>query len=146
MKCPNMTFILYKECSMFVNNFFFICLDIPTRTNMYVSIMLLVDKSKKLLNNKNKQFPFVYVYSTGAEFEGAFVFLLHLFSTKKDMSFVLRKAFLRQNLPNLLNFLMTIFVFVTVIYLKVGQTLNFTSRDLFSLYKYSPHNRLCTNE
>lgn len=61
----------------------------------------------------------VTVYTDqGAESEGAFVFLMQLLSTKKDMMFILRRAFLRKNLPNLMNFLITFFVFVTVIYLK----------------------------
>lgn len=54
----------------------------------------------------------------GAEYEGAFVFLLQLFSTKNDKTFILRRAFLRENYPNLWNFLVTFFVFFIVIYLK----------------------------
>lgn len=67
-----------------------------------------------------KAFSLVTVYTDqGAEYEGAFIFFMHLLLTKKDKMFVLRRAFLRQNLPNLMNFLVTIVVFVTVIYLKV---------------------------
>lgn len=54
----------------------------------------------------------------GAEYEGAFVFLLQLFSTKNDKTFILRRAFFRENYPNLWNFLVTFFVFFIVIYLK----------------------------
>lgn len=77
-------------------------------------------------------FFFQFIYSTGPEYEGAFAFLLQLLSTEKDNMSVLRRAFLRQNLPNLVNFLATFFVFVIVIYLKVGQILHFMTRDLFS--------------
>lgn len=66
-----------------------------------------------------KAFSPVTVYTDqGAEFEGAFVYLTQLLSTKKDMMFILRRAFLRQNLPNLMDFLTTCILFVTVIYLK----------------------------
>lgn len=66
-----------------------------------------------------KAFSLATVYTDqGAEYEGAFIFFMHLSLTKKDKMFVLRRAFLRQNLPNLMNLLATIFVFVTVIYLK----------------------------
>lgn len=88
---------------------------------------------------------YLYAYSTGAEYEGAIVFLLQLLSTEKDKMIVLRRAFFRQNLPNLMSFLATIFVFVTVIYLKVGKILNFVSQFV-SLYKYISHSRHCTHE
>lgn len=66
-----------------------------------------------------KAFSTLTVYTDqGAEYEGAIVFLLQLLSTEKDKMIVLRRAFFRQNLPNLMSFLATIFVFVTVIYLK----------------------------
>lgn len=76
---------------------------------------------------------YLYAYSTGAEYEGAVVFLMQLLSTEKDKMFVLRRAFLRQNLPNLMNLLATIFVFVTVIYLKVGQIFSFMSQFVLTL-------------
>lgn len=76
---------------------------------------------------------YLYAYSTGAEYEGAVVFFMKLLSTEKDKMFVLRRAFLRQNLPNLMNLLATIFVFVTVIYLKVGQFFSFMSQFVLTL-------------
>lgn len=51
----------------------------------------------------------------GAEYEGAFVFLLTLFSTKNDKTVILSRAFSRQNFPNLGNFLVTFLVFFFVI-------------------------------
>lgn len=95
-----------------------------------------IDK-KKRFTTVIKNFLFIsvylYAYSTGAEYEGAVVFLMQLLSTEKDKMFVLRRAFLRQNLPNLMNLLATIFVFVTVIYLKVGQIFSFMSQFVLTL-------------
>lgn len=62
--------------------------------------------------------PLLVNTNQGPEFEGAFVSLLQLFSSKKDNMFVLRRAFLRQNFPNLVNVIATFFVFVIVVYLK----------------------------
>lgn len=60
----------------------------------------------------------------GTEFEGAVIALFHLLATRQDKIKGLREAFYRQNLPNLLNLMATIFVFGIVIYFQV--TLNST--------------------
>jgi len=48
----------------------------------------------------------------GAEFEGAIVALFHLLATKNDKVRALNEAFYRSNLPNLMNLLATIVVFL----------------------------------
>lgn len=57
---------------------------------------------------------------TGMEFEGAIIALFHLLATRTDKVRALREAFYRQNLPNLMNLIATIFVFAVVIYFQVG--------------------------
>lgn len=54
----------------------------------------------------------------GTEFEGAIVALFHLLATKSDKVRALNEAFYRQNLPNLMNLLATVFVFLVVIYFQ----------------------------
>jgi len=54
----------------------------------------------------------------GTEFEGAVIALFHLLATRTDKVRGLREAFYRQNLPNLMNLLATIFVFAIVIYFQ----------------------------
>ena len=54
----------------------------------------------------------------GTEFEGAIVALFHLLATKSDKVRALNEAFYRQNLPNLMNLLATILVFLVVIYFQ----------------------------
>ena len=54
----------------------------------------------------------------GAEFEGAIVALFHLLATKNDKVRALNEAFYRSNLPNLMNLLATIVVFLVVIYFQ----------------------------
>jgi len=54
----------------------------------------------------------------GTEFEGAIIALFHLLATRQDKVRALREAFYRQNLPNLMNLLATIFVFAIVIYFQ----------------------------
>lgn len=61
-----------------------------------------------------------FVY-TGTEFEGAIIALFHLLATKQDKVRGLREAFYRQNLPNLMNLLATVFVFGVVIYFQVSK-------------------------
>ena len=56
----------------------------------------------------------------GTEFEGAVIALFHLLATRTDKVRGLREAFYRQNLPNLMNLLATIFVFGVVIYFQVS--------------------------
>ena len=54
----------------------------------------------------------------GTEFEGAVIALFHLLATRTDKVRGLREAFYRQNLPNLMNLLATVFVFAIVIYFQ----------------------------
>lgn len=54
----------------------------------------------------------------GTEFEGAIIALFHLLATRTDKVRGLREAFYRQNLPNLMNLLATVFVFGIVIYFQ----------------------------
>jgi len=54
----------------------------------------------------------------GTEFEGAVIALFHLLATRQDKVRGLREAFYRQNLPNLMNLLSTVFVFAIVIYFQ----------------------------
>jgi len=54
----------------------------------------------------------------GTEFEGAIIALFHLLATRQDKVRALREAFYRQNLPNLMNLLATVFVFAIVIYFQ----------------------------
>lgn len=81
----------------------------------------------------------VYVYYTdlifgffpGTEFEGAIIALFHLLATRTDKVRALREAFYRQNLPNLMNLIATVFVFAVVIYFQV--TYCCISPDFFKL-------------
>ena len=54
----------------------------------------------------------------GAEFDGAVVALFHLFGSRKDKKRAILEAFYRQNLPNMLQVLATVFVFFVVVYLQ----------------------------
>jgi len=54
----------------------------------------------------------------GTEFEGAIIALFHLLATRNDKVRALREAFYRQNLPNLMNLVATVFVFAVVIYFQ----------------------------
>uniref|UniRef100_A0A673NH91 Protein transport protein Sec61 subunit alpha-like 1 n=1 Tax=Sinocyclocheilus rhinocerous TaxID=307959 RepID=A0A673NH91_9TELE len=56
----------------------------------------------------------------GTEFEGAIIALFHLLATRTDKVRALREAFYRQNLPNLMNLIATVFVFGVVIYFQVS--------------------------
>ncbi|NP_001408752.1 protein transport protein Sec61 subunit alpha isoform 2 isoform 6 [Mus musculus] len=59
----------------------------------------------------------------GTEFEGAVIALFHLLATRTDKVRALREAFYRQNLPNLMNLIATVFVFAVVIYFQVAKQL-----------------------
>lgn len=59
-------------------------------------------------------------FYSGTEFEGAIIALFHLLATRTDKVRALREAFYRQNLPNLMNLIATVFVFAVVIYFQVG--------------------------
>merc|ERR1711912_147349 len=54
----------------------------------------------------------------GTEFEGAIIALFHLLATRSDKLRALKEAFYRQNLPNLMNLMATVFVFAIVIYFQ----------------------------
>mmetsp|Transcript_26955 Transcript_26955/g.92020 ORF Transcript_26955/g.92020 Transcript_26955/m.92020 type:complete len:479 (+) Transcript_26955:80-1516(+) len=54
----------------------------------------------------------------GAEFEGALIALFHLLITRPNKIQALREAFYRQNLPNMMNLLATVLVFLIVIYFQ----------------------------
>jgi len=54
----------------------------------------------------------------GPEFEGAIVALFHLLFTWNDKGRALREAFWRDRLPNVMNLIATILIFVIVIYLQ----------------------------
>ena len=54
----------------------------------------------------------------GTEFEGAIISLFHLLATRTDKVRALREAFYRQNLPNLMNLLATVFIFGVVIFFQ----------------------------
>lgn len=68
-------------------------------------------------DNNSSPFPFPF---QGMEFEGAIIALFHLLATRTDKVRALREAFYRQNLPNLMNLIATIFVFAIVIYFQVS--------------------------
>lgn len=59
------------------------------------------------------------MFYPGTEFEGAIIALFHLLATRTDKVRALREAFYRQNLPNLMNLIATVFVFAVVIYFQV---------------------------
>ncbi|PWZ02149.1 putative endoplasmic reticulum insertion protein SEC61 [Testicularia cyperi] len=54
----------------------------------------------------------------GPEFEGAFVALFHLLFTWNDKSRALKEAFFRDRLPNVMNLIATLAIFLVVIYLQ----------------------------
>lgn len=60
-----------------------------------------------------------FLLHAGTEFEGAVIALFHLLATRTDKVRALREAFYRQNLPNLMNLIATVFVFAVVIYFQV---------------------------
>uniref|UniRef100_A0A3P9P2S6 SEC61 translocon subunit alpha 1 n=1 Tax=Poecilia reticulata TaxID=8081 RepID=A0A3P9P2S6_POERE len=52
------------------------------------------------------------------EFQGAVIALFHQLATRPDKADALREAFFRQNLPNLMNLIATVFVFAVAIYFQ----------------------------
>lgn len=70
--------------------------------------------------SKTPQLYFLQLCPPGTEFEGAIIALFHLLATRTDKVRALREAFYRQNLPNLMNLIATVFVFAVVIYFQVG--------------------------
>lgn len=57
-------------------------------------------------------------------------FFCNVYQETNDEVFNLRRAFLRQNLPNILNLLAIFFVVFFFIYLKVGQIVDLMSSNL----------------
>ena len=62
--------------------------------------------------------------------------LFHLLATRTDKVRGLREAFYRQNLPNLMNLLATIFVFGIVIYFQVGSEWFDTAITAYNKFGY----------
>lgn len=54
----------------------------------------------------------------GTEFEGAIIAFFHLLVTRSDKSRALREAFYRPQMPNLINLLATVFVFLVVVFFQ----------------------------
>ena len=83
---------------------------------------------------------FFNCWLVGTEFEGAIIALFHLLATRTDKVRGLREAFYRQNLPNLMNLISTIFVFGIVIYFQVQcmpcQDTLFEGKNANSLHKF----------
>ncbi len=70
----------------------------------------------------------------GTEFEGGIIALFHLLATRTDKVRALREAFYRQNLPNLMNLLATVFVFAVVIYFQVRKFFFFRKDELWEFF------------
>lgn len=85
--------------------------------------MLKISKNKVLVKknvfNLETNLSFTVLLRAGTEFEGAVIALFHLLATRTDKVRALREAFYRQNLPNLMNLIATVFVFAVVIYFQV---------------------------
>lgn len=62
--------------------------------------------------------PFTVTSDRGVEYEGAIIATIHFLITQKNKVAALHKAFYRQNIPNLSNFIATIVVFFVVIYFQ----------------------------
>lgn len=62
--------------------------------------------------------PFTVTSDRGVEYEGAIIAAIHFLITSKNKVAALHKAFYRQNIPNLSNFVATIVVFLVVIYFQ----------------------------
>ena len=56
----------------------------------------------------------------GNEFEGAIIAMFHLLITRTDKMRALKEAFYRQNLPNVVNLMATVVIFLVVIYFQVA--------------------------
>jgi protein transport protein SEC61 subunit alpha len=56
---------------------------------------------------------------SSTEFEGSIIALFHLLAIRNDTVEALYEAFYRQNLPNLMNLLATVFFLAICIYLNV---------------------------
>ncbi|KAK3808538.1 MAG: SecY subunit domain-containing protein [Benniella sp.] len=62
--------------------------------------------------------PSTFNFGSGSEFEGALIALPHLLFTRSNKARALKDAFYRQNLPNVMNLLATVFIFGIIIYLQ----------------------------
>lgn len=62
--------------------------------------------------------PFTVTSDEGVEYEGALIATIHFLITKKNKVSALHRAFYRDGIPNLSNFVATIIVFLVVIYFQ----------------------------
>eukprot|EP01025_Chloroclados_australasicus_P024264 TRINITY_DN243_c0_g1_i1.p1 TRINITY_DN243_c0_g1~~TRINITY_DN243_c0_g1_i1.p1 ORF type:complete len:494 (+),score=30.36 TRINITY_DN243_c0_g1_i1:61-1482(+) len=62
--------------------------------------------------------PYTISSSLGLQFEGAVIAAFHLIITRDDKISALKEAFYRQNLPNIMNLMSTVAVFLIVIYFQ----------------------------
>mmetsp|Transcript_4865 Transcript_4865/g.12231 ORF Transcript_4865/g.12231 Transcript_4865/m.12231 type:complete len:475 (+) Transcript_4865:143-1567(+) len=62
--------------------------------------------------------PYTIASARGTEFEGSVIALFHLLFTRRDKVAALKEAFYRTNLPNVMNLLATIVIFMVVIYFQ----------------------------
>lgn len=69
--------------------------------------------------------PYTVRSSRGAEFEGAVIALFHLLITRTDKVRALKEAFYRPNLPNVMNLLSTVLIFMVAIYFSVSQCIKY---------------------
>ena len=80
---------------------------------------MVIQKLRGKVSCSSSSTTFCSILPAGMEFEGAIIALFHLLATRTDKVRALREAFYRQNLPNLMNLIATIFVFAVVIYFQV---------------------------
>ncbi len=66
------------------------------------------------MSGANTRSPYTMSTGRGAEFEGAVIALFHLLLTRGDKVRALKEAFYRQNMPNIINLLSTIVIFMVV--------------------------------
>mmetsp|Transcript_22696 Transcript_22696/g.63030 ORF Transcript_22696/g.63030 Transcript_22696/m.63030 type:complete len:474 (+) Transcript_22696:154-1575(+) len=62
--------------------------------------------------------PYTIASARGTEFEGSVIALFHLLFTRRDKVAALKEAFYRTNLPNVMNLLATVVIFMVVIYFQ----------------------------
>ena len=74
----------------------------------------------------------------GTEFEGAVIAVFHLLATKTDKGRALREAFYRQNLPNLMNLMATVFVFAVIYFQGFHVDLHIKSAQYRGQYSSYP--------
>lgn len=75
--------------------------------------------------------PYTIRSTRGAEFEGAIIALFHLLITRTDKVRALKEAFYRPNLPNVMNLLSTVIIFMVSIYFSVRSLPLMSSESVF---------------